>query len=230
MKPRLAVLDMIGTTVEAGPGVAEAFIGAFERAGVALSEEAVDKVRGRSKEEAVLELTEAHLPQRDDARKVAAEIYSTFRSMLHLRYETGSKPVAGARTALDDLRGLGVHVVLTTGLDRDTANRIVHSLGWESLDLSGVLGGDDVERGRPAPDLIRAAMALVGEDDPASVLVVGDTISDLEAAARAAAGWSVGVLSGAHTRTQLETCSYSVILDSVAELPRWLEREGMRDG
>ena len=31
MKPRLAVLDMIGTTVEAGPEVTEAFIEAFAR-------------------------------------------------------------------------------------------------------------------------------------------------------------------------------------------------------
>ena len=36
MKPRLAVLDMVGTTVEAGPEVSEAFREAFERVGVIL--------------------------------------------------------------------------------------------------------------------------------------------------------------------------------------------------
>ncbi len=66
-------------------------------------------------------------------------------------------------------------------------------------------------------------MALAGVDDRASVLVVGDTVSDLEAAARAQAGWSVGVLSGADTRVQLESCPHSAIPESVVELPRWLE-------
>ena len=226
MKPRLAVFDMIGTTVQAGPEVSEAFRVAFERVGVTLSEEAVDGVRGRSKEEAVAELVEAYLPERDDPTRVTGEVYSAFRSILSARYQAGARPVEGARAVLEHFSGLGVLVVLTTGLDRDTAHRILRSLDWESLDLSGVLTGEDVERGRPAPDLIHAAMALVGEDESTSVLVVGDTISDLEAAARAEVGWSVGVLGGAHTRAQLEGCPHSVILESVAQLPSWLGRIG----
>ncbi len=226
MEPRLAVLDMIGTTVEAGPEVSEAFREAFGRAGVTLSAEAVDGVRGRSKQEAVAELAEAYLPESGDSTEVAAEIYSTFRSLLRIRYETGSRAVPGARSVLEHLNHLGVQVVLTTGLDRDTADRILRGLGWQSLGLAGVLTGDDVEHGRPAPDLIHAAMALVGEDRSASVLVAGDTISDLQAAFRAGAGWSVGVLSGAHTRAQLENCPHSVILDSVAQLPDWLTEVG----
>ena len=226
MKPRLAVLDMVGTTVEAGPEVSEAFREAFGRVGVTLPEDAIDGVRGRSKEEAVAALAAAYLPELDDPTKAAGEIFSTFRSILLVRYETGSRPVSGARAVMEDLKRLGAHVVLTTGLDRDTANRILLNLSWESLGLSGVVTGDDVERGRPAPDLIHAAMALVGEDESASVLVVGDTISDLEAAARAEAGWSVGVLSGAHNRSQLQSCPHSVILESVAELPGWLNQLG----
>ena len=199
---------------------------AFDRVGVTLPADAIDGVRGRSKEEAVAALAAAYLPELDDPTKTAGEIFSTFRSILLVRYETGSRPVSGARAVMEDLKRLGAHVVLTTGLDRDTANRILRNLSWESLGLSGVVTGDDVERGRPAPDLIHAAMALVGEDESASVLVVGDTISDLEAAARAEAGWSVGVLSGAHNRSQLQSCPHSVILESVAELPGWLKQSG----
>ena len=183
-------------------------------------------MRGRSKEEAVAELAEAYLPELDDPTGAAAEIYSTFRSLLRIRYETGSKPVPDARGVLEHLSCLGAQVVLTTGLDRDTADRILRGLGWESLGLAGVLTGDDVELGRPAPDLIHAAMALAGEEEWGSVIVVGDTISDLEAASRAEAGWSVGVLSGAHTRAQLENCPHSVILDSVVQLPGWLIEVG----
>jgi phosphonatase-like hydrolase len=223
LRPRLAVLDLIGTTIQAGPEVAGAFREAFARAGITLTDEAIDRVRGRSKEQAVIELTETCLPSGPTAA-VARTIYATFQSLLRSSYEATSCAVPGTGAALAALARRGVDVVLTTGLDRTTAEVVVRCLGSERALVRGVLTGDDVERGRPAPDLIHAAMALAGTNEPASVLVVGDTIPDLEAAAHANAGWIVGVLSGAHSRGQLETCRHSVLLESVAELPDWLER------
>lgn len=67
-------------------------------------------------------------------------------------------------------------------------------LGWHTLGLTGVVSGDDVAKGRPAPDLILAAMSAAGEGDPKAVLAAGDTVSDLQAAAAAGVGWSVGVM------------------------------------
>jgi phosphonatase-like hydrolase len=222
--PRLAVLDMVGTTVEAGREVPDAFREAFRRVGVSLTDEAVNEVRGRSKTDAIAALVSSHLPDLRDPAEVSRKVYADFRSILQTLYETSARPIPGAASAIADLRQLGLHVVLTTGLDRDTVGRIVHGLGWESLGLAGIVTGDDVLRGRPAPDLIHAAMELVSLDDPGSVVVVGDTISDLQAAACAGAGWAVGVLTGAHTGEQLRTVSHSVILESMALVPSWLQR------
>jgi phosphoglycolate phosphatase len=224
MKPRLAVLDMIGTTVRAGPEVGDAFRSAFADAGVAITDDEIDAVRGRSKREAIVALTERLLPDVDDRVDTAERIHATFRSILADRYERDAVEVPGAHRAIEALNASGTAVVLTTGLDRDVTNRILRGLGWASLRLGGVLTGDDVTRGRPHPDLILAAMALVGVTDPAHVLVAGDTLSDLEAAAAADVGWIVGVTSGAHSPEQLRGRRHTVLLDSVAELPGWLER------
>ncbi len=226
MVPRLAVLDMVGTTVESGREVPDAFREAFRRVGVSLSEQAVNRVRGRSKAEAIADLVSSHLRDLDNPAEVSREIHSDFRSILRTRYETEARPVPGAGAAVADLKRLGLRVVLTTGLDRDTATQLIRGLGWESVGLSGVVTGDDVARGRPAPDLIHAAMALVSLGDAASVLVVGDTTSDLEAAAVAEVGWSVGVLTGAHTREQLGSVPHSAILESVVRVPSWLSQIG----
>ena len=85
---------------------------------------------------------------------------------------------------------------------------------------------DEVPRGRPAPDLIFSAMNRAGIEDARSVVVAGDTTSDLDAAATARVGWIVGVLSGAHSRAQLEGYPHSAILESVEALPHWLEEVG----
>lgn len=226
MRPRLAVFDMIGTTVEAGEEVPHAFVEAFRRIGVSLPDDAVTGVRGRSKEEAIADLVGAYLPGVENAAGVSAQVYSSFRSILRDSYEEGARWVPGVRTALQRLQTRGMLVVLTTGLDRDTTTHLLRGLAYDRMGLRGVVTGDDVERGRPAPDLIHAAMTLTGEGDPGCVLAVGDTVSDLEAATRAQVGWSVGVLTGAHSREQLQAHPHSAILDSVARIPDWLDQVG----
>lgn len=221
-RPRLAVLDMIGTTVRAGDEVADSFREAFARVGVALTEADIAGVRGRSKDEAIAELVALRLPGDQEPADTAAATYARFRTTLRKRYETGSRPVDGAQAAIEALLAAGIDVVLATGLDRETADLILRGVGWTALGVRGVLTGDDVARGRPAPDLIEAAMVLVGVTNPAEVLVVGDTTADLEAGAAAGVGWNVGVTSGAHPRARLEACAPTVLLGSVAELPGWL--------
>lgn len=223
MKPRLAILDVIGTTVQAGPEVGDAFRTAFAEAGVAISDADVDAVRGRSKREAIVVLTEALFPDAADPQDTAEGIYATFRSILAERYEADATPVPGARAAIEALGDRGIEVVLATGLDREVTHRILRALGWSSLKLGGVLTGDDVARGRPHPDLIHAAMRLAGVTDPAAVLVAGDTVSDLEAAAAADVGWIVGVTSGAHSPEQLRSRRHTALLGSVADLPAWVD-------
>jgi phosphoglycolate phosphatase-like HAD superfamily hydrolase len=48
---------------------------------------------------------------------------------------------------------------------------------------------------------------------------VGDTISDLQAAFNAGVRWSIGVLSGAHSESQLRSCPHGGIIPSVKDLP-----------
>lgn len=222
MRLRLAVFDMVGTTVRSGDEVPESFRTAFRRFGVELTDEALSAIRGRSKAEAVEDLVAARLPEVPDRPGTARAILSVFKETLRARYATGAMSVPGAMEVLSGFLAVGVHVVLTTGLDAKTASDLMRHLGWDHLGLSGLVTGDDVVRGRPAPDLIHAAMRLVGEADPGAVLTVGDTTADLDAAAAAHVGWSVGVLTGAHGRDVLSAHPHTAILDSIRDLPGWL--------
>ena len=59
---------------------------------------------------------------------------------------------------------------------------------------------------------------------------VGDTRSDLEAGANAGVGWNIGVLSGAHSREQLEELPHTALINSVADLPEVLSAGQPRRG
>jgi phosphoglycolate phosphatase-like HAD superfamily hydrolase len=67
-------------------------------------------------------------------------------------------------------------------------------------------------------------MDRIGIEDAATVVVVGDTVSDLEAGTAARAGAVVGVLSGAHDERTLRAAPHTAILPDVTGLIELLER------
>ena len=220
--PILAVFDMVGTTIAATDDVTVALQGAFAAEGLDLSAGSMAGIRGRRKTEAIAELLHGADPSSPAPQARAARIERDLRARLHAHYTRRPvKPIPGAVETMRWLSERGVLVALATGLNRDLVTLLLEQLGWDETLLSAVVCGDEVERGRPAPDLIRRSMELSGVRDPGRVAAIGDTRADLEAAANAGAGCAIGVLSGAGSRESLERLPHTVILASVAELPGW---------
>jgi phosphonatase-like hydrolase len=148
-------------------------------------------------------------------------VYASFLQELHARYAaTGVRAVPGTAETLAWLKEHGVRIALNTGFDRETTDRLLEHLDALADAADAIVCGDDVPRGRPAPDLILRAMALTGTSRPDHVANVGDTTLDLEAGRRAGAGWNVGVLSGAHGREALAAAPHTDLIESVALLPQ----------
>ena len=83
-------------------------------------------------------------------------------------------------------------------------------------------GYDGVANPKPAPDAIYAFCDLTGLK-PAQIAMVGDNRHDLVMARAGGAGLAIAVLSGTGTRETL-TPMADVVLDSIADLPAWLEQ------
>lgn len=211
----LVVCDMAGTTVLDEGQVPAAFTAALAAHGVAVTPEAIDRLRGASKRQAIHEL----VPDAPGRAERSAKVYETFRGELERVFGAGVRAVPGAAEAIRLLRSRRIKVALNTGFDRDTTNLLLRALGWDGAFVDAVVCGDEVAHGRPAPDLIFACMKATGVADAARVANVGDTVADLRAAQAAGVRLSFGVLSGAHTREQLEKEPHTRLIASVAELP-----------
>lgn len=96
------------------------------------------------------------------------------------------------------------------------------ALGWGADGIDATVCGDEVAAGRPSPAMILEAMRRTGIVDPAAVMVVGDTVLDLQAGSAAGAGWVVGVTSGAHDHARLLQAPHTHLLQSIAEIPKLL--------
>lgn len=212
----LVVFDMIGTTVQTSPRIPDAFTHAFATAGIALGASEIDSIRGKSKIAAIRGLLGEH---GETGRGAADEIYAHFKAFLLDCYRHDpAVAIPGAEQTFQWCRSAGIGIALTTGFDRELAAILVANLGWEKL-VDAVVCNDDVAAGRPAPDLILTAMQRLQHGDAGRVASVGDTVADLEAGANAGVGFNIGVLSGAHTETQLSAVPHTVLIRSVAELP-----------
>jgi phosphonatase-like hydrolase len=209
----LVVFDMAGTTVDVGDGIPIAFAETMASAGVAVTAEQVARVRGASKREAIHNLLRALAPAR---LSEADQIYDTFRAKLDDAARE-FKPAPGIEPAMEALRARGIRVALNTGFDRDLTETIIRALYWSTL-ADVVVTGDDVERGRPAPDLIRLAMARTGVADPARVANVGDTTLDLQAGDNAGVGVNIGVWSGAHLKARLLLAPHTHLVEFAREV------------
>ena len=151
--PQLIIFDLAGTTVQDNGEVPESFSAALAQQGVQVTPEQLRKVRGSSKKQAVLDL----LPDTPDKIEQGILVYKSFCEQLTARYQTiGVKSIAGSESVFARLRQQGVRVVLNTGFDRQITHLLLKALEWNQSIVDGVVCGDDVERGRPTPDLIHA--------------------------------------------------------------------------
>ncbi|MEV2251300.1 phosphonatase-like hydrolase [Streptomyces sp. NPDC050147] len=216
----LVVLDMAGTTVADGGLVEQAFAAAARELGVepgsADHAEKLAYVRatmGESKISVFRYLFgEEALAQRANVafEKAYGELVDGGRIA----------PIAGAREAIEELRGEGRTVVLTTGFARVTQDAILDALGWRDLVELTLCPADAGGRGRPYPDMVLSAFLRTGAvDGVRDIAVAGDTAYDMLSGVRSGASVVAGVLTGAHDGEALRAAGATHVLGSVAELP-----------
>lgn len=216
--PALAVFDMAGTTVDDRDEVYRVLRESTEQAGAVYSDVEFQSWMGTEKHWAIENLL--RIGGVDATGETVEKAWAWFRAELADTYTSRPPvPLPGVEDTLRALHDRGIRTALTTGFSREITDLILDALGWADSGLiDATAAGDEVPAGRPEPHLIRAVMAKAGVTDPAAVVSVGDTASDVRSA-QAAGVTSVGVLTGHLTVADFTAEGADLILDSVADLP-----------
>jgi phosphonatase-like hydrolase len=131
----------------------------------------------------------------------------------------GVSEVLGTRKTVETLKERGIGVALTTGFSPSTREALIEALEWDDL-FPVRVSPADAGRGRPAPDMLWLCALRAGASAAQSIMVVGDTASDMQAGRRAAVGQCVGVLSGTDDAARLAQNGADYVIGSVADLDR----------
>lgn len=214
----MVVFDMAGTTIDEQNIVYKSLHKAVNKFGIDVSLELVLAIgAGKEKYQAIKDIL-AHVNNNDLYK--AELIFKYFKNILDKEYLIAKVlPVEGVEDVLQHLKKDGLKVVLNTGYSSRVANILLEKLNWKKdVQYDALMTADDVALGRPFPDMIHKAMQLFAIEDASKVLKAGDTAIDIEEGKNAKCGITIGVLSGAQTRVQLEEARPDYILDSLASL------------
>lgn len=170
-KPSAVLWDMDGTLVDTEPYWMDVETELVQSYGGTWTEQDAVKLVGNALIDSAVLLREAGVDMEPDA------IVQLLTDRVAQRLRTHGVPFRpGARELLADLREQGIPTALVTMSLRRMALDVVSLIDFPAFDL--IIGGDDVERGKPHPDpyLLAAERlgiaiedALVIEDSPTGV-------------------------------------------------------------
>ena len=129
----------------------------------------------------------------------------------------------GARELLDELKRRGHDVVLASSGKQEEVEHYVDLLDARGLADSWTTSAD-VERTKPAPDLVAVAMQRAGA---LSAVMVGDSTWDVEAAARAELK-TLAVLTGGFSEAELLDAGAVAVFESLVDVRLGLDSTPLR--
>jgi HAD superfamily hydrolase (TIGR01509 family) len=138
------------------------------------------------------------------------------------RYEPLRKdvePFPGTADLVRACAGRGLAVVLATSGKAADLEWMQPAIGAEDA-LAGATTSEDVQEGKPDPDLLAVAMEQHGLD-PRRTVVVGDTVWDVEAARRAELPCIALTCGGISAGELTEAGADAVYADPAELLERW---------
>ncbi|MCF2443692.1 HAD hydrolase-like protein [Dyadobacter sp. CY345] len=220
MSIELVVFDMAGTTVKDKNAVGLAFQNAMNAYGYNIAIENINPIMGYEKPVAIRMMLDKHEADKSKITEQLIEnIHAEFvTSMVHF-YETSNEivPLPNVEETFRVLREAGVKIALDTGFSKNIADVIIRRLGWaDKIDL--MVASDEVENGRPFPDMIEKIKAELDVVSSEVVAKVGDTEVDINEGINSGCKYVIGVTTGAFTREELMPYNPTHIIDDISEV------------
>jgi HAD superfamily hydrolase (TIGR01509 family) len=215
----IAVLDIDGTLVDTNYQHALAWFRAFRRFEIALPIWRIHRHIGMGGDQLVEALTDEETERRcgEDIRSAEGELY--FEMIEEV------EPMSGSRDLIEELNRRGHTVVLASSAKPKEVEHYLDLLDARKLAAGWTTSGD-VEETKPAPDLVKSALAQVGGSAQDAVMV-GDTPWDVKAAARAGVS-TLAVLTGGFAMEELKESGAAAVFESVGQLRDGLDETALR--
>jgi HAD superfamily hydrolase (TIGR01509 family) len=134
---------------------------------------------------------------------------------LYATYWSRQRPLPGAAELLRACKKRGLRVILASSAEKREFAALRAVLHADDA-IDGATSSADVERSKPAPDLVRIALDKA-RVQPEAAVFVGDTVWDVQACGKAGVP-CIGLLSGGISRGELLDAGAAEVYEGPAEL------------
>jgi pyrophosphatase PpaX len=219
-RPAGIAFDLDGTLVDTVDARIDGWLEALDAAGIPAEREVVAPMIGMDGKELAREMAQAAgrsltEDEVDDIDRAAGEAFD--------RRNADPRPLPGARALLADLDRFGIRWLIATSSRAEQVRASVSALGLANA--PAIVDGSQVERAKPAPDLLLRAAEQLGAT-PRDCWAVGDSTWDIRAA-RAAGLAAIAVTAGSAVGGDiLREAGASLVVGTLDDLRAVLEGSG----
>jgi phosphoglycolate phosphatase-like HAD superfamily hydrolase/tRNA(Arg) A34 adenosine deaminase TadA len=212
------IFDIDGTLIDTNPSHVEAWVEAFAGLGYRIPADRVEREIGKGGDQLVPSVLGAGAERRDGERLRAAQRDAFLRIAAGRRFEVFPQVPELFRALADR----GIRTALATSSNQAHLRGTLASAGIDLPALADELvTKDDAAESKPAPDLVTAAVRVLGLA-PAQCAMVGDTVFDAEACLQAGVV-CLGVLSGGARGEDLLAAGARAVWQDTGHLCRELD-------
>ncbi len=205
------IFDVDGTLIDSNNFHAEAWQKAFAAKGFEIP---FDKIRPQIGKGADTLLPE--FLSDEEVEKYEDELADLRGEIFKKEFLNRVKPFPKVRELFEKLKADNIKIALASSANKDEVEAYQKIANIGDL-VEKTTSADDAEASKPEPDIFRAALKLLGNPKLETILVVGDTPFDAEAAGKANLK-IVGVLCGGFAKADLERAGCAAIYDDPADL------------
>ena len=207
MTPPTALLDIDGTLVDSNYQHALAWYRAFRLHGITIPVWRCHRAIGMGGDQLVSYLAGEGF-EREHGDAVRTEEHALYAQMIG-----EVRAFEGARGLIEDLKGAGGKIVVVSSAKPEDTQHYLDLVDARAL-VDGWTDSGSVDATKPAPDLVEAALDLVGGG---AAVMVGDSTWDCKAA-KAAKVKTIAVRTGGFGADELRDAGAIAVYDSLGEL------------
>jgi len=205
------IFDLDGTVIDSNEAHVAAWDRAFQHFGKKFSREQLHKQVGKGSDQ--------YLPvflRPDELRTIGPKIDQCHTELFKKDYLPHLRPFPRVRELFARIKSDGKRIALATSGKKKEVSLYKKMARIEDL-VDSETTADDADKSKPAPDIFAAALHHLGDPPPESVIAVGDTPYDIEAARKVGVG-TIAVLCGGFSETELRAAGAIAIYRDPADL------------
>jgi HAD superfamily hydrolase (TIGR01509 family) len=205
------IFDIDGTLIDSNDFHAEAWQKAFAEYGKFFPFEKIRAQIGKGADT----LLPVFLSEKE-IREFGDQVAETRGEIFKNEYLARVKPFPQVRELFEKIKADGKKIALASSANEDEVEEYKKLANIEDL-VEKSTSADDAEKSKPEPDIFQAAIKILGDPAPETILVVGDTPYDAEAATKANLK-IIGVLCGGFSEKDLREKGCAEIYQDPADL------------